>query len=138
MHGHDQVAFVAGETGSAEPEERELGWRDAHRALGRVPGPVARTAFSLDGGYEATRQMLRSSNQPRAIFAGSDELAYGALHAIHDHQLRVPDDVAVVSFDGTTGSAHSWPPLTVAQQPLREMADAAVSSISAAVRLPTP
>jgi LacI family transcriptional regulator len=51
------------------------------------------------------------------------------MHAIRDADLRIPTDVAVVSFDGTTLSGHTWPPLTVVRQPLHAMAEAAVRRV---------
>ena len=128
-HGHSQVAFIAGETGSSEPDDRELGWREAHHAHARQPGPSIRRTFTLDGGYEATRTLLALPDRPSAIFASSDLQAYGALHAIRDQQLEIPGDVAVVSFDGTSESAHTWPPLTLVQQPLRAMSEAGIAGL---------
>jgi len=131
VHDHEQVALVAGSTDAREPEERELGWREAHRVLGRPEGAVIHTPYTLDGGYEATAALLDRPDRPSAIFVVSDLQAFGALHAIHDRGLRVADDVAVVSFDGTSGAAHTWPPLTLAKQPLHAMATAAISGILA-------
>ncbi len=128
-HGHRQVALVAGGTRSEEPEERQLGWLEAHRRLGLAAGPVVRTSYTADGGYDAIGSLLDPPERPSAVFVTSDLQAFGALHAIHDRGLRIPDDIAVVSFDGTEASAHTWPPLTVAQQPLHSMAAAGVAGV---------
>jgi LacI family transcriptional regulator len=125
-HCHRDIAFIAG---AAEPEEREQGWRDALRAHGLPDGQLIRTNYGLDGGYEAARALLARPDRPRAIFVASDLQAYGALHAIHQQQLRIPQDIAIVSFDGNTESAHTWPPLTIVRQPLAAMADAAITDI---------
>jgi LacI family transcriptional regulator len=129
VHNHHQVAFIAGETAAREPEDRELGWHEAHHAHRRPDGPLIRTAFTPDGGYDAARTLLARPDRPSAIFVSADLQAYGVLHAIHDQHLQVPQDIAVVSFDGTTQSAHTWPPLTLAQQPLDAMAEAAITDI---------
>jgi len=129
VHNHDEVALIAGETGAREPEDRELGWRQAHHAYRRSEGPLVRTPLTLDGGYNAARALLARPDRPTAIFASSDLQAYGVLHAIHDHGLRLPQDIAVVSFNGTTESAHTWPPLTLVKQPVRAMAEAAITGI---------
>jgi DNA-binding LacI/PurR family transcriptional regulator len=55
--------------------------------------------FTVDGGRAATRQLLALDERPTAIFAESDEMAYGALREISEAGLRVPDDVAVIGFD---------------------------------------
>lgn len=129
VHQHRSVAFIAGEGPAREPEERELGWRAAHRSARTTPGPLVRTAFTVEGGYAAARTLLAGPDRPRAIFVDSDLQAHGVMHAIRDADLRIPQDVAVVSFDGTTLSAHTWPPLTVVRQPLLAMAEAAVTRV---------
>ena len=129
VHHHEQVAFIAGETAAHEPEQRERGWREAHHTHRRPNGPLVRTPFTLDGGYAAAQALLARPERPTAIFVSSDLQAYGVLHAILDHDLRIPQDIAVVSFDGTTISAHTWPPLTVVQQPLHIMAGTAITGI---------
>jgi len=125
-HGHRDIAFIAG---ASEPEEREQGWRDALRGHGLPDGQLARTNYGVDGGYAAAQALVTGPDRPAAIFVASDLQAYGALHAIHEQQLRIPKDIAVVSFDGNTESAHTWPPLTIVRQPLAAMADAAITDI---------
>ncbi len=102
VHNHDEVALIAGETGAREPEDRELGWRQAHHAYRRSEGPLVRTPLTLDGGYNAARALLARPDRPTAIFASSDLQAYGVLH---------------------------WPPLTLVKQPVRAMAEAAITGI---------
>jgi LacI family transcriptional regulator len=60
------------------------------------------------------------------VFAASDAMALGALHAIHHVGLRVPDDVAVVGFDDLPLAASATPPLTSVRQPMSEMSAHAV------------
>jgi len=69
---------------------------------------------------------LSLRNPPTAIFASSDLQAVGLLRAAHERGLRVPEDLAVVAFDGTKESEFCWPPLTVVAQPIAEMARTAV------------
>jgi LacI family transcriptional regulator len=104
-----------------------LGWRDALSDAGLEPGPVARTTFSRAGGRAAGSELLK--DRPTAIFASSDLQAVGVLGALHEARLRVPDDVAVVAFDGTAETEYTWPPLTVVRQPLERMAAAAVGRL---------
>lgn len=125
-HGHQVVGLVIGGTGHPE---RELGWRDALEAAGLEVGPVARTTFSRAGGRAAATSLLQATNRPTAIFASSDLQAVGVLSTLHEAGLRVPEDVAVVAFDGTPETEYTWPPLTVVRQPLERMAEAAVSRL---------
>ncbi|GAB2634969.1 LacI family DNA-binding transcriptional regulator [Kribbella swartbergensis] len=129
-HGHRRIGLVIGggrrRTG---PSERELGWRDALRQAGFEDGPIARTTFSRQGGHDAGGELLKATKPPTAIFASSDLQAVGVLRAIHEAGLRVPEDVAVVAFDGTAETEYSWPPLTVVRQPLEQMARDAVGRL---------
>jgi LacI family transcriptional regulator len=125
-HGHRVIGLVIGGTGHPE---RELGWQDGLEAAGLEPGPIARTTFSRAGGRAAMITLLQATNRPTAVFASSDLQAVGVLSALHEAGLRVPEDVAVVAFDGTAETEYSWPPLTVVRQPLERMAEAAVSRL---------
>jgi LacI family transcriptional regulator, galactose operon repressor len=82
--------------------------------------------WTREGGYEGGHRLLNTSRPPTAIFASSDLEAIGLLRAAHERGLRVPEDLAVISFDGTKESEFSWPPLTVVAQPIREMASMAI------------
>jgi LacI family transcriptional regulator, galactose operon repressor len=125
-HGHRRIGLVIG---GGRSGERELGWRDALQAAGLEDGPIARTTFSRRGGYDAGRELLAATNRPTAVFASSDLQAVGVLRAIHEAGLRIPEDVAVLAFDGTAETEYSWPPLSVVRQPLERMAREAVSRL---------
>lgn len=128
VHGLTKIGLVIGEDLSGLTDPRELGWRDAHRRYGLPEGPIARGCFSRAGGHDAMMRML--SKRPRAVFASSDLQAVGVLHALHAAGVRIPDDIAVVSMDGTAESAYCWPPLTVARQPITEIAREAFRMIT--------
>lgn len=125
-HGHRTIGLVIG--GDSRPE-RELGWRDALEHAGLEAGPIARTSFSRRGGYDAGQELLAATPRPTAIFASSDLQAVGVLRAIHEAGLNVPDDIAVLAFDGTAETEYSWPPLSVVRQPLEEIAQVAVTRL---------
>jgi LacI family transcriptional regulator len=129
VHGHSRVALVLGRGGRPGEDTREQGWQAATRAAALPDGPIAREAFTRDGGYAAARRLLAARNPPTAIFASSDLQGVGVLRAAHELGVRVPEDVAVVAFDGTPEAAYAWPPMTVARQPVREMAGRAVQRV---------
>ncbi|MFC6158551.1 LacI family DNA-binding transcriptional regulator [Kribbella jiaozuonensis] len=122
-HGHQVIGLVIGGTGHPE---RELGWQDALESAGLPRGPIARAAFSREGGYAAAHRLLETVPRPTAIFASSDLQAIGVLRALHESGLHVPEDIAVVAFDGTPETEYTWPPLTVVRQPLELVAQEAV------------
>jgi LacI family transcriptional regulator len=129
VHHHGTIGLVVGGMDSPSADPREQGWQQAIRAAGLQDGPIARVDWSREGGYEGGHRLLASSRPPTAIFAGSDLQAVGLLRAPHERGLRVPEDLAVVAFDGTKESEFSWPPLTVVAQPIPEMARMAVQLV---------
>lgn len=67
--------------------------------------------------------------RPTAVFVSSDVQAVGMLRALHEADMNIPDDIAVVSFDASFQSEYTWPALTAMHQPTREMAAAAVEAL---------
>ncbi|MBS1907772.1 MAG: LacI family DNA-binding transcriptional regulator [Actinobacteria bacterium] len=126
-HGHRTVGLVSGITAGGDLDPREAGWRAAIEQQGLEPGPIVREPFTKPGGYAAGRWLIETNTLPRAMFVSSDQMAVGLLLALHESNIRVPDDVAIVSFDGTRDGEYSWPPLTSVSQPVRLMARAAVA-----------
>ena len=127
-HGHARVALVIGEQ-NASDELREQGWRHAVRDAGLADGPVARQAWSRAGGYLAGQELFAGTSYPPAVFVCSDLQAIGVLRALRERGLRVPSDVAVVSFDGSEDSEYSAPRLTVMRQPVQNIAADAVERV---------
>jgi len=113
--GHRRIAFV----NYARPEylsvnQREQGWRGALKAAGVKVGKdwVAYADISAQSGYEATQELLSRGVKFTALFAGNDTIAFGALRALHEAGLRVPQDVAVVGYDDIPMAPFASPPLT--------------------------
>ncbi|MDP5227400.1 MULTISPECIES: LacI family DNA-binding transcriptional regulator [Arthrobacter] len=128
-HGHRDIALVQGLVTGNTLDGREQGWRDALEGLGLPEGRVIRCPFDRAGGYEAGRRFLALPQRPTAVFITSDEQAVGFLRAMHEAGVRVPEDVAVFSFDGSEEAEFTWPPLSTVRQPVQEMAEAAVRAI---------
>lgn len=126
VHHHRSVALVIGDDVEPAADGREAGWRQAHADHGRQPGKVARTAFTREGGHRAGLDLLRRDDRPTAVLASSDLQAIGLLAAARELGLRVPDDLAVVSFDGTEETRFTAPPLTTVRQSVATMAAAAI------------
>ncbi len=126
VHGHRAVGLVVGGAGGGSADPRERGWRQALTSAGLEPGPAVWVDWSREGGYEGGHRLLSLANPPTAIFASSDLQGVGLLRAAHERGVRVPEDLAVIAFDGTKESEFCWPPLTVIAQPIQEMARTAV------------
>jgi LacI family transcriptional regulator len=128
-HGHRRIGLISGAPGGLTTRARERGWEEALVAAGLPLGPVVRGGWGRDGGYESGKQLLAGPDRPTAIFAISDLQSIGLLRALHEAEIDVPGEMAVVSFDGSSESEYSWPPLTVMRQPVEEMARAAVAAL---------
>jgi LacI family transcriptional regulator len=122
-HGHRGIALLGGPEAETVATRRRQAWLDA---TGFGPRQAAlhsvAAAFSRRGGYEGCRALLSRGARFDALFVASDIQAMGALRALAEAGLRTPQDLAVVSFDGTEESAYSHPPLTVIRQPIALMA----------------
>jgi LacI family transcriptional regulator len=129
VHQHETIGLVVGGMDSPSGDPREQGWQRAVREAGLQDGPIARVGWSREGGYEGGNRLLSSSSPPTAIFASSDLQAVGLLRAAHERGLLVPEDLAVIAFDGTKESEFSWPPLTVVAQPIQAMARMAIQLV---------
>ena len=96
------------------------------------------TPLSLEGGSQAVAGLLADGAAFSAIFAATDEVAFGAVSALREHGLRIPADVSVVGFDDVVMSAHSDPPLTTVRVPARELGLAAWRLLSAGEHVAAP
>ena len=103
--GHQRIALIGGDTDDpmrfTPPHHRGTGYREALKEAGIEPDPALEVLgyFTVDGGEAAMLNLLDRAEPPTAVFAESDEMAYGAIMAIRRRGLRVPEDVAVIGFD---------------------------------------
>lgn len=125
-HGHDRVGFI-GESETSEP--RYVGWLEAAAAAGSPAGACWPGEITRFGGYQAGQRMLADPDRPTAVFIATDRMAVGVLRACNEAGIRVPEDLAIVSFDGSWEGEYSWPPLTSLRQPIEDMAARAVARV---------
>jgi len=128
-HGHRRIGFVTGALPETSIDFRRIGWSTTLGNQGLPTNRVETTEWSQAGGYEGAGRLLDAADPPTAIFAGSDLIAVGVLQAIHERGLNCPADISVVSFDGTTESQFSWPPLTTIRHPFEDVATAAIDTL---------
>lgn len=126
-HGRRRIAMIVGDGGFGDPDPRERGYRRALRAAGLPDGAIVRVPWSREGGYTGGVALLAEDPELDAVFASNDLQGIGLLLALQERGVRVPEDVAVVAFDGTKESEFAWPRLTVARQPLQLLAAAAIA-----------
>lgn len=120
-HGHAQVACIAGPTGFGPSGRREQGWREALDAAG-ADGRLHRTSFERVDAERDMLTLLASPARPAAVFATTDEVALAVVRAAKLLGLRVPEDVAIVGFDGIREALHGSVRLTTIRLPLDRLA----------------
>jgi LacI family transcriptional regulator len=117
--GRRRIAHLSGPMNTVVGKDRLDGYQEAlhMRGVPFYPELVLEGNFSEEDGYSLTRLLL--VRNPDAIFAASDAMALGALRALREACLRVPEDVAVVGFDDLPFAASADPPLTTIRQPIQ-------------------
>jgi LacI family transcriptional regulator len=120
--GYRAIAHISGPDGWEASRERLSGYEEALHVHGLAAGLVRPGDWQLDSGYRATAALLRrDAAPPDAIFASSDRMALGAIYAVEDADLRVPDDVAVAGYDDREFARFVRPALTTIRMPGYEM-----------------
>jgi LacI family transcriptional regulator len=132
-HGHSRIGCVAGPEGQPVAQERFAGWREALESRGIDPAVqlVIRSEFAIDAAEEAVAALGARVVPARAtaMVASSDEQARGLLLALVAAAVRLPEDVAIVSIDGTREGLYTVPSLTSVQQPFAALANAALEAL---------
>jgi DNA-binding LacI/PurR family transcriptional regulator len=123
--GHRRVALVGGRADVATGSARLAGYRAAMHEAGLRP-VVEDAEFRADLAELATRRLLRRTPSPTALVVANNTMVVGALRAIHEAGLGVPDDIALATVDDPVWAELLDPPLTALAQPVRAMAEAAV------------
>lgn len=120
--GHEEIGVILGTEQLAETTERRNGLERAlnEAGCGVTDERVAYTDYSQEKGYETVRQWAEADQLPSALFCAGDTIAMGALLALYESGHQVPEDVAVVGFDGLPASQYTVPPLTTVRQPVYE------------------
>jgi len=135
QRGHRLIGHVAGPVHISSGRGRLAGYRQALEASG-VPydeGMVCHAAFTMEGGYQAGRQLLHRPQRPTAIFAATDMQAVGVLKAVKELELAVPGDLALAGGDDIELAEYLEVPLTSFSQPSDEIGAQVVAILMARI-----
>ena len=123
--GHRCIAHIKGPSQYLVSQDRYQGYCQALLEVGITPDPalVLEGNFLPSSGRSCAGRLfeLPLEKRPTAIFAASDQMAYGVLAAAEEYGLSIPEDVALVGFDDDAPSVHIHPALTTVRQPYLEM-----------------
>jgi LacI family transcriptional regulator len=119
--GHRRIAEISGPLNWFGAIARHQQWEASLGAAGLTPMKSVEGDWSALSGYRAARQLLDDDPGFTALVVGNDQMALGAMYALHERQRRVPDDVSVVGFDDIPEAAFFRPALTTIQQDFNEL-----------------
>jgi LacI family transcriptional regulator len=134
--GHSHIGMIDANLNNAPARERLRGFTEAMQSSGLeieqknvlISKFQKYDGYSREAGYLAMKELIeQSKNLPTALFIASDVQAIGALSALQEHGLRVPDDIAIVGFDDIELAAHFE--LTTMRQPMYRMGELAVEKL---------
>lgn len=136
--GHRDIALLSGPLGVSTAEDRLAGFRRAMREAGieAAAQTIIYGSFNQASGSEMMRQLLVHAPRPTAVFAANNLIGIGALQAIQQAGLRVPDDIAIVSFDDLPPTLLTMPFFTVSAQPAYDMGKRATQLLLARLTQP--
>ena len=129
--GHERIGFIQGLPGTYTNTARLAGYRDAlsDRDLPYIDDLVGGSDFRQENGYMEAKMLLNMGDPPTAIFATSDTITLGALQAVYEEGLSIPDDVSMIMFDDVDFAPYLRCPLTAVRQPKEVMGEMAVKML---------
>ena len=128
MLGHTKVGFLGG----IEHDDDNQKYSDTRRSSFEkycqqynieYHQYIIEDKFTSESGYNMMTELIQSQNLPSAIFAASDPIAIGALRALHDNNIRVPEDISIIGFDNIESTNFTSPPLSTIYAPAYEMGE---------------
>jgi LacI family transcriptional regulator len=121
--GHHRIGFVKGEDGVRNARDRFRGFQETMQSQGLLIQEdwIFEGNFTLESGRNAVRKIAANSKHPSALICANDLMALGALSEAKNYQIQVPEQLAIIGFDGISTTAFTDPPLSTVIQPLYEM-----------------
>ena len=136
-HGYLTLGYLAGHEGSPDSLARARTLTEEAAAAGAnlVQGAQWRGSYQAAGGARAMERLIASGAAlPRAIVCANDQSAMGVLHALAEHGIAVPGDVAVTGFDDIPVARHLHPQLTTVRQSIQDLGATAFETVYAMIR----
>ncbi len=124
-HNYRRIALINGPAKIQSSIDRQQGYRQAllENNINIAVDLIKDGKFSIQGGYDAMKLLLQhEDNLPDGVFCANDEMAFGALKAINEVGLNVPNDIAVIGFNDSDICQFTTPALSTVRKPIEEMA----------------
>lgn len=138
--GHKKISFIAGDAEHMSTIERYKGYRRALKAnnIEFNKNLVIEGEYSFESGVNGAKQLMAEDKtqdeRPTAIFSCNDEIAAGALFAARLMNIKIPEQLSIAGFENSPFSRQTWPKLTTADQPNKQIAHDAASLLISQIR----
>lgn len=134
--GHKKIAFLGGkeylEDGIVFHDERKKTYISYCKKHNLEPELYRKEgSYSIESGYDMMNELIREKKIPTAIFAASDHIAFGAMKAIKENGLKIPDDISIIGFDDADICDYTTPGLTTIHAPAYDMGQYGVNFLFA-------
>lgn len=131
QQGYRRIGHISGPLDWLSARQRKQGWQDALREAGIDPRemPCVEGNWSSASGQTAFNRLLSDFPEIEAVFVANDQMAVSVLQVACKNGIRVPQELAIVGFDGLAESEYYWPPLTTVYQDLHALGSTAVKEI---------
>lgn len=126
--GHKRIACIQGLRATVSNQDRVVGYERALKESGATPN-VLGDGFTIENGYDSALELLSLEEKPTAIFTLNNLIAVGALQALRERNVKVPEDMSLISFDEQPYFALTSPPVTTIRQPVKQIAKEAVQKL---------
>lgn len=123
--GHRQIALLNGPAESVAAQARYQGWLQVLQEHQLTAHSVLSGDWSAHSGFQAVAGLIKRG-LPEALLVANDQMALGALRALHQAGLRIPDDISIIGYDDTAESAWYQPPLTTIRQDFAQLGERSV------------
>ncbi len=134
--GHQKIAFINGPLDWYAALLRQQGWLSALQQAGLQPSAEIQSDWTPKGGYNAMSELLKTKKPFTGVLVANDQMALGALHALHEHGFELPQDMSVVGFDDIPESAFLEPPLTTLHQNFSALAQRSLEQLITLIQHP--
>jgi DNA-binding LacI/PurR family transcriptional regulator len=121
--GYERIGIIGGSPHLTTGRERYDGYRKALTAAGiKIDEKLIKIGnFKTESGYTLAKEFITSPQPPQAIFVANNLMTLGTMRAMREHEIRIPQDIALVGFDDMPWSSELCPPLTAVSQPTYEL-----------------
>jgi LacI family transcriptional regulator, galactose operon repressor len=135
---HRRIGIISGFKHLTTGDERYQGYREALTAAGLpIDDSLVRFGdFKTESGYHLTHELMAAADPPKALFVANNLMTLGAMRALHELGVRIPEDIALVGFDDMPWSGELYSPLTAVSQPTYELGQEAVQLLMRRISQP--